>query len=69
MHQYDLLGQGAAQLVTGWSNGKIDCRSGSSGEVLFKDSMASSLAGIVEGDYRSMGRNDLICVSTEGEGT
>ncbi|XP_048518125.1 Bardet-Biedl syndrome 2 protein homolog, partial [Dendroctonus ponderosae] len=69
MHQYDLLGQAAAQLITGWSNGKIDCRNFNTGEVLFKDSMPSSLAGIVEGDYRSMGRNDLICVSTEGEGT
>uniref|UniRef100_A0AAR5Q943 Bardet-Biedl syndrome 2 protein homolog n=1 Tax=Dendroctonus ponderosae TaxID=77166 RepID=A0AAR5Q943_DENPD len=67
MHQYDLLGQAAAQLITGWSNGKIDCRNFNTGEVLFKDSMPSSLAGIVEGDYRSMGRNDLICVSTEGE--
>lgn len=68
MYSYDLLGKGIAQLITGWSNGKIDCRSVITGEVLFKDTMPQSAAGIVEGDYRSIGKTDLICVSTEGEG-
>ncbi|CAG9855973.1 unnamed protein product [Phyllotreta striolata] len=67
IHYYDLLGQGAPQLITGWSNGKIDCRSIKTGEVLFKDSMNCGLSGIVEGDYRSIGKTDLICVSSEGE--
>lgn len=56
------------QLITGWSNGKVDCRSIKTGEVLFKDSMGHGCAGIVEGDYRSVGKTDLICVSVEGEG-
>lgn len=68
MYQYDLLGRASPQLIIGWSNGKIDCRTLKTGEVLFKDSMAAGVAGIVGGDYRSMGKNDLICVSTEGEG-
>lgn len=68
MHQYDLLGYLTPQLITGWSNGKIDCRNLKTGEVLFKDSMSSGVAGIVDGDYRSMGKTDLICVSSEGEG-
>lgn len=38
------------------------------GDVLFKDDLNSGVAGIVEGDYRSIGKPDLICVSTEGEG-
>nr|CAI5826975.1 unnamed protein product [Callosobruchus analis] len=29
--------------------------------------MGAGIAGIVEGDYRSVGKNDLICVSTSGE--
>lgn len=66
MQYYDLLGKGSPQLVTGWSNGKIDCRSIKTGEVLFKDSMSASVAGLVEGDYRSVGKLDLICVSKEG---
>ncbi|KAF7277987.1 hypothetical protein GWI33_008983 [Rhynchophorus ferrugineus] len=67
MHRYDLLGQSTQQLITGWSNGKIDCRAPKTGEVLFKDSMGSGIAGITEGDYRFIGKNDLICISTEGE--
>nr|CAH7736700.1 unnamed protein product [Callosobruchus chinensis] len=67
VHYYDLLGQLNPQLITGWSNGKIDCRSVKTGEVLFKDHMGAGIAGIVEGDYRSVGKNDLICVSTSGE--
>lgn len=37
------------------------------GEVLFKDTLRNGTAGIVEADYRSIGKNDLICVSEEGE--
>ncbi|XP_077292762.1 BBSome complex member BBS2-like [Arctopsyche grandis] len=67
IHCYDLLGNGNNQLITGWTNGKIDCRDIKSGEVLFKDNMGNSIAGITEGDYRGSGKLDLICVSTEGE--
>ncbi|CAH1100216.1 unnamed protein product [Psylliodes chrysocephalus] len=67
IHYYDLLGQGSPQLLTGWSNGKVDCRSIKTGEVLFKDAMACGVSGIVEGDYRSIGKSDLICISSEGE--
>lgn len=67
MQPYDLIGQGTPQLITGWSNGKIDCRSIKTGEVFFKDSMNAGVAGIIEGDYRSMGKSDVITVSQEGE--
>ena len=68
MQNYDLLGQGSTQLITGWSNGKIDCRSIKTGEVLFKDTMSTGISGVVEGDYRSIGKTDIICASCEGEG-
>lgn len=64
---YDLLGKSTMQLITCWSNGKIDCRSIQTGEVLFKDTMNSAAAGLVEGDYRSIGKTDIICISSEGE--
>ncbi|KAJ8947859.1 hypothetical protein NQ318_010005 [Aromia moschata] len=67
LHPYDLLGQSTVQLVIGWSNGKIDCRAVKTGEVLFKDAMSSGISGLVEGDYRSIGKADIICVSCEGE--
>jgi len=69
VYGYDLNGDGVAELITGWSNGKIDARSSRTGEVIFKDNLNHSVAGIVEGDYRLTGKNDLICCSVEGEGT
>lgn len=63
------MGSGNNQLITGWTNGKIDCRDIKTGEVLFKDNIGHSIAGIVEGDYRGTGKLDLICVTIEGEGT
>ena len=47
---------------------QVDARSDRTGEVIFKDNLSSSVAGIVEGDYRMDGQNELICCSVEGEG-
>ena len=33
---YDLDGDGVKELITGWSNGKLDARNDRSGEVVFK---------------------------------
>lgn len=67
IHSFDLNGDGVDELITGWTNGKIDARSDRTGEVVFKDNMSSSIAGIVEGDYRADGNTELICCSVEGE--
>lgn len=47
---------------------QIDARSDRTGEVIFKDNFSSSVAGVVEGDYRLDGQQQLICCSIEGEG-
>uniref|UniRef100_A0AAQ5ZDV1 BBSome complex member BBS2 n=1 Tax=Amphiprion ocellaris TaxID=80972 RepID=A0AAQ5ZDV1_AMPOC len=67
IHAFDLNADGVVELITGWSNGKIDARSDRTGEVIFKDNFSSSVAGVVEGDYRLDGQKQLICTSTEGE--
>ncbi|XP_062922754.1 Bardet-Biedl syndrome 2 protein homolog [Mobula hypostoma] len=67
IHAFDLNSDGVCELITGWSNGKIDARSDRTGEVIFKDNFSSSIAGIVEEDYRMDGQTQLICCSTEGE--
>ncbi|KAG8437672.1 hypothetical protein GDO86_008397 [Hymenochirus boettgeri] len=46
---------------------KVDARSDRTGEVIFKDNFSSSVAGVVEGDYRMDGKTQLICCSIDGE--
>lgn len=64
---YDIDGDGIDELITGWSNGKIDARNNRTGEIIFKDILGHGVAGIVTGDYRKAGRNQLIVVSQTGE--
>ncbi|CAF3460420.1 unnamed protein product [Rotaria socialis] len=67
LEKFDVDGDGVEELVTGWSNGKVDIRNDRSGEVIFKDSLTASVAGIVKADYRVAGENSLICCTNEGE--
>ncbi|XP_076849765.1 BBSome complex member BBS2 [Brachyhypopomus gauderio] len=67
IHAFDLNDDGVVELITGWSSGKIDARSDRTGEVIFKDNFSSSVAGVVEADYRMDGHVQLICTSVEGE--
>uniref|UniRef100_A0A8C6DJ08 Bardet-Biedl syndrome 2 protein homolog n=1 Tax=Moschus moschiferus TaxID=68415 RepID=A0A8C6DJ08_MOSMO len=67
IHAFDLNSDGVCELITGWSNGKVDARSDRTGEVIFKDSFSSAIAGVVEGDYRMDGCQQLICCSVDGE--
>ncbi|CAF4751654.1 unnamed protein product, partial [Rotaria magnacalcarata] len=45
LQAFDVDGDGVDELVTGWSNGKVDIRSDRQGEVIFKESLSSSVAG------------------------
>ncbi|XP_012860650.1 Bardet-Biedl syndrome 2 protein [Echinops telfairi] len=67
IHAFDLNSDGVPELITGWSNGKVDARSDRTGEVIFKDNFSSAVAGVVQGDYRMDGHTQLICCSVDGE--
>lgn len=67
IHSFDLDGDGVDELVTGWSNGKLDVRNSTSGEIIFKDNFNQAIAGIVQGDYRQDGNELLIFCTVEGD--
>ncbi|CAL1528312.1 unnamed protein product [Lymnaea stagnalis] len=70
IHGFDLNGDGVKELITGWSNGKIDARNDRTGEVIFKENFNHCIAGVVQADYRMDSNakvDQLMCVSTEGE--
>jgi len=67
IHNFDLDGDGVPELITGWSNGKVDARSDRTGEVVFKDNLNGAIAGIVNADYRMDGHQQLIVSSVDGE--
>lgn len=69
LRSFDLNGDGALELLTGWSSGKVDARLCSNGQVIFKVMMNAPIAGLVEADYRRIGRSDLVIVTVTGEGT
>lgn len=68
LEKYDLDGDGKDELITGWSNGKVDARNSTTGEVIFRDVLPSSIAGVIIGDYRRAGKCQMIVVSITGEG-
>lgn len=68
MKTFDINGDGVLELITGWTNGKVDARICSTGEIIFRIQLNSAIAGIVEADYRRTGRPDLVIVSESGEG-
>eukprot|EP00742_Colponemidia_sp_Colp-10_P006121 GILJ01006549.1.p1 GENE.GILJ01006549.1~~GILJ01006549.1.p1 ORF type:complete len:712 (+),score=127.24 GILJ01006549.1:705-2840(+) len=63
----DLDADGVPELVSGWSNGKLEVRSETNGEVLFKDMFPAPIASVLRADYRMDGNQSIICCAEDGE--
>lgn len=46
---------------------QIEVRKAESGQVIFKDSMSSSVAALVKGDYRGDGADQVVVCAVNGE--
>uniref|UniRef100_A0A383WCU1 Bardet-Biedl syndrome 2 protein homolog n=1 Tax=Tetradesmus obliquus TaxID=3088 RepID=A0A383WCU1_TETOB len=77
---FDLNGDSVLELISGWSNGKVEARSAASGDVVARDSLGSGVAGLLTGQLRdaaaaAAGQDgsgsavelELIAASSEGE--
>ena len=64
---YDIDGDGQEEVISGWSNGKVEARNARMGEVVFRDIFPDSMSALIRADYRNDGREEIVCCSTSGE--
>jgi len=64
---FDLDGDGVAEVISGWDNGKIEVRNPDTGKVVFRDTLASPIAALCQGDYRNEGQMEVVVCGTSGE--
>ena len=63
---FDIDGDGVPEVCSGWSNGKFEVRRDRDGSVVFKDKVGSAVAGLVVGDYRLDGAEQIVVCSQSG---
>ena len=64
---WDVNNDDQIELLTGWSNGKVDIRVAHTGEVLYRENLKNSIAGIMIADYNMDGKKELIVCTVIGE--
>lgn len=64
---YDLDADGVAELIIGLSNGKFQVRNIDDGKLIYEDSMGSSVAKLVQGDFKMDNNTMVIACSIDGE--
>jgi len=64
---FDLDGDGVPELISGWSNGKVEVRNEHNGELIYKEYFDAPIAAIVQADYRMDGRVEIIVCAENGE--
>jgi Bardet-Biedl syndrome 2 protein len=67
LHAFDVDGDGIPEIITAWSNGSFTVRRYDNGEVIHKEQLGSPIAGIVSGDYRLDGNEQIIIITEAGD--
>jgi Bardet-Biedl syndrome 2 protein len=64
---FDINSDGVPEIISGWSNGKVEVRSQTTGEVLFREMMSSSVSAVMAADFRNNGTDSLLVCGKDGE--
>jgi Bardet-Biedl syndrome 2 protein len=62
----DINDDGALEVISAWSGGKVEARSILDGSLLFKDQLSASCAGMIVADYRLDSRQHCVAVTVDG---
>jgi Bardet-Biedl syndrome 2 protein len=62
----DINDDGALEIVSAWSGGKVEARSLVDGALVFKDQLPSACAGLIVADYRLDSRQHCVVVTVDG---
>ncbi|GBG31968.1 Bardet-Biedl syndrome 2 protein-like [Hondaea fermentalgiana] len=67
MVAYDIDGDGVQEIISGWSNGKLEARRHEDGSVVYRETLDSPITALFTGDFRGTGSEELICCTLSGE--
>jgi Bardet-Biedl syndrome 2 protein len=62
----DMNDDGALEVLSAWSGGKVEARSLTDGSLVFKDQLPSACAGLIVADYRLDSRQHCVAVTVDG---
>ena len=61
MCAFDLNGDGVDELITGWSNGRLDVRDVNTGRVMYREKLSDAVVALERCDFRGDGVDHLVC--------
>jgi hypothetical protein len=67
LQAFDLDGDGVDELVSGWSNGKLEVRRAEDGSVVYRETFQSPVVALLRGPFRGGDKDELVVCLADGE--